>query len=365
MATPLSVMPWDECLLAPVKDRNIESWLRTEAGTAPEWTRYVLSSPWFARLAVHLDYDDRKVAALDNDLAMRVLLVVSQENSCRYCYAMVRMMLRLHGLNETRMRELESRLLLVRELPPDVAAAVRFARILNRGNPLDSAAEYQTLIRSGFRDEQILQLVWLILCMGVMNRLITTIAPAPAFLESASSHWALDIVRPLAGWVMARLPRARLMKEPEEAVLPFLQPLQKRYAGTLVEPVVRLALKGLWEESPLSIREKLLIFATVTEGIDCDPCRVEVNRLAAEAGIDPVDLKLMVSHLEKSGLSLRERLMLEYARESLWYEPQRLQRRAKAVHAQTGRTDLVEMLAVVALANMLVRMSAILGTDST
>lgn len=362
MATPLSAMQWDACLLEPIRDRTVETWLRNEAGAAPEWTRYFLTSPWFAQLAVHLDFDDRKVAALDGDLAMRVLLVVSQENSCRYCYAMVRVMLRLHGLNETRMRDLESRLRLKETLSPETEAAVRFARILNRGNPLDGAAEYQALIRSGFRDEQILQLIWMILCMGVMNRLITTIAPAPSFLEGASSHWMLEIVRPVANWVMARLPRVRLMNRTEAATMPFLQPLQERYAGTPVAPVIRMALKGLWEDCTLPVREKLLIFATVTEGIDCNVCREEIERLSTDSGIDPGDLRRMVSHLDEPGLSAREKLMLEYARESLWYEPQRLQRRARALYEATGRKDLVEMLAVVALANLFVRMSAALGS---
>ena len=41
------------------------------------------------------------------DLAGRVGLVVSQDNSCRYCYAGARALLNLMGVDDQRIRKLE------------------------------------------------------------------------------------------------------------------------------------------------------------------------------------------------------------------------------------------------------------------
>ena len=130
------------------------------------------------------------------------------------------------------------------------------------------------------------------------------------------------------------------------------------YEGSPIARVLAESLAQLWREQVVSPRHKLLIMATVGQGISCSVCRAEVTRLAAEEGLDAEVLYTSAAHLDDPALTQAERAMLEFARESLWYEPQKLQRRARALLEAVGTDRFVEMLAVVTLANMFTRLTA-------
>lgn len=358
MTTVLAQMPWESCLLEPVRDREVETWLKREVGIAPGWTRYLWASRWFTKAMIRIQFDQRLVPALGNNLALRVLLVVSQENSCRYCYAMLRMMLRLFGLNETRMQELEQHLADSRELPPQILAAVRFARIVNRGNPLSGTAARKTLTDAGFDEDSVKQLAYLVVSMGMMNRMGTAVALAPQFLETASSHWLLSVVQPIAVRLLQHLPKPKLSSARTERALPLLPTLVAVYAGSPIGNLLDEILADMWRSPTLSARDKLLIIATVAQGVDSATCRAEITRLANAEGLDATALFESVAHLDSAALSARERLMLEFTRESLWYEPQKLQRRAQGLHRAVGTAEFVDMMGVAILANMFIRLTA-------
>ena len=65
----------------------------------------MIPCPWVARAAVI--FNQRLAVHLDPQLADTIALVVSHENSCRYCYATVRVLLRVQGMSEERVQELE------------------------------------------------------------------------------------------------------------------------------------------------------------------------------------------------------------------------------------------------------------------
>ncbi|MGH8731592.1 MAG: hypothetical protein ACREVF_07740, partial [Burkholderiales bacterium] len=110
MANPLLDVSWDQCVLEPAPDRQAEAALRRETGSAPGWIRYFLSCPWLPRAAVRLGIGNKMLVHLDFATADLIALVVSQEHSCRYCYAVTRMQLRILGMSEERMQQLEQRL---------------------------------------------------------------------------------------------------------------------------------------------------------------------------------------------------------------------------------------------------------------
>jgi hypothetical protein len=57
------------------------------------------------------------------------------------------------------------------------------------------------------------------------------------------------------------------------------------------------------------------------------------------------------------------RLLVPFARETIWYEPAMLQRRARSLRDRLSPTQLLEATGVTALANGLCRMNAmVLGT---
>jgi len=100
MASPLLDVSWDQCLLEPAPDLQAEAALRRETGSAPGWIRYFLSCPWLPRAAIRLGIDNKLLVDLDFPTVDLIGLVVSQENSCRYCYAVTRMALRALGMSE-------------------------------------------------------------------------------------------------------------------------------------------------------------------------------------------------------------------------------------------------------------------------
>ena len=110
MASPLLNVSWDHCLLEPAPDRQAEAALRRETGSVPGWIRYFLSCPWLPRAAVQLSVYNKLLLHLDFPTLDLLELVVSRENACRYCYSMTRLQLRMLGMSEPRMQELEQRL---------------------------------------------------------------------------------------------------------------------------------------------------------------------------------------------------------------------------------------------------------------
>ena len=60
---------------------------------------------------VTLSYYGAPLAYVDYELADLVSLVVSQDSSCRYCYGMQRTVMRVHGVSEARIRQIEQNFL--------------------------------------------------------------------------------------------------------------------------------------------------------------------------------------------------------------------------------------------------------------
>ena len=70
--------------------------------------RYFVDCPWLARALVDLHPELGLLMHLDHHVADLVSLVVSQENSCRFCYAAVRAMLCIQGMSEARIQRIEA-----------------------------------------------------------------------------------------------------------------------------------------------------------------------------------------------------------------------------------------------------------------
>jgi AhpD family alkylhydroperoxidase len=363
MASPLMQLPWDACLLQPVHDRRIESFLKREAGSAPGWSRYFWSAPWFAKAAVRMGFESRTLVDLDFDLAHLVALAVSRENSCRYCYAVARAMLRMLGMNEAQMQDLERRLS-DNELDPRVMAAIRFARVVNRGNPLDGRAERETLLRAGFSTGEIRELAFVVISMGLYNRLSTIAALPPEPWENAPDHWAVQLCRPLIGGVIRRFIKPGKAEQTAPPPSPLAPALIGAYHGSPIARVLAESLHDLWAADRLTKREKLLMLATIARGIECEACRENVDGLASHTGVDPATLRAVVVHLDDPELDPRERALMQFARESLWYEPQPLQRRARVLLDLLGAEPFVEVVAVVTIANALARLIAAMADSA-
>ena len=88
---------------------------------------------------------------IEINLAEMLALVVSQENSCRYCFAAHRLLSRFAGMSETHLRRLEHDLL-TSVLPKREQRAIAFARRLSRSTPILALADLAPLIANGWSD---------------------------------------------------------------------------------------------------------------------------------------------------------------------------------------------------------------------
>ncbi|MEX2481236.1 MAG: hypothetical protein WD928_10275 [Gammaproteobacteria bacterium] len=357
MTNPLLQVPWEVCLLEPKQDRALARELKRELGKVPRWSRYFWASPWFAKAAIRLEFTNGLLLKLDFDLATLVALVVSRENSCRYCYATIRTVMRMLGLGEARLQAVETELA-AGELDPRRAAAVNFARAVNRGHQIDGRGERARLAAAGFAPDEIRELAYVAATMGFMNRVTTIAALPPTLWERASDSWLMQLSQPL----LAPLVKRMLQRGTPVAAAATESPLSARlracYKNSPIQSVLADSMRDMWASERLPQRSKLLMLATIAQGIDCAVCAQEIARLADAAALDVGEINRAAAHLDDPTLDSSERQLCEFARESLWYEPQIIQRKARALCEHLGEPRFVEALAIVALGNLLMRLAA-------
>src|SRR5262245_64794685 len=85
--TSLEHVEWGASLLEPRRERELERALRREMGAVPTMVHYFAACSWLARAIVELSPFQIQLVEIDFALADLIGLVVSQDNSCRYCFA--------------------------------------------------------------------------------------------------------------------------------------------------------------------------------------------------------------------------------------------------------------------------------------
>ncbi|MCM3900655.1 MAG: hypothetical protein ND866_03015, partial [Pyrinomonadaceae bacterium] len=148
MNSVLQQVEWESCLVEPFPDPTLQSYARRRWGIPNPMIAYFASVPWMARAVIDLHPEYGLLMHLDQTVADLVVLVVSQENSCRFCYAAVRGLLWAQGMSWARIQRMEQDLTRA-DLPPRTMAAVAFGRSQSRSGPAGARAARETLRRSG------------------------------------------------------------------------------------------------------------------------------------------------------------------------------------------------------------------------
>ena len=363
MASPLVQVSWDQCLLEPAPDRQAEAALRRETGAAPGWVRYYLSCPWLPRAAVRLGTDNSLLVHLDFPTVDLIGLVVSREHSCRYCYAATRMQMRILGMTEERMQRLEQRLS-SGDLDARTAAAVRFARRMARSAPLVTRQEVEQLSDTGFSDAEIREIAYVVASVAFFNRISTIPALPPYTWEQLADRWFIRLMRP----VMARVMQGGRKRGQFVA---FARPPEGPFAGVLLQfegspigPALACVLEEMWASPILSRQCKALMFAIIGRGLGCERSGGEMRGILEVEGLAPADVEQILAHLGGPGVGRDETALLAFARDSIWYEPVQIQRRARELRERLSTVQFVEALGVVSLANALCRLRAALPRQS-
>lgn len=345
---------WEACLLEPRPDREMEAFARREMGLVPADLHFFTPCPWVARAIVV--FNQRLAVRLDPQLADAIGLVVSHENSCRFCYATVRALLRIQGMSEERVQELEARLGGAAG-EPRLAAAVAFARRMARSAPLVDAEERRRLENAGFSEPEYREIAFVVAFMVFANRITTIPAIPPYEAEHAPRSWRFRLLRPFRARALAPFTNMAARTTAPSGPAHFAR-LVAVYQGSAIGAALARVMSEAWASPILPQRAKALMFAVIAKGLGCPRALGEADGMLRAAGLEQETSARALEHLHAPGLTENENLLLGFARDTLWYQPAVIQRRARAVRDRLGAAGFVEAVGVCALANATGRLCA-------
>ena len=353
----LQQVEWESCLVEPFPDPALQSYARRRWGIPNPMITYFASVPWLARAVIDLHPEYGLLMHLDQTVADLVVLVVSQENSCRFCYAAVRGLLWAQGMSWARIQRMEQDLTRA-DLPPRTMAAVAFGRSQSRSGPAGARAARETLRRSGLGVDEMKEIAFTAALTDFNNR-AHTIPAIPAYpIESMPDRLYVRLLRPLLGLIVKRH-RYRGQPTVLDPVPPYAYGrLVETYAGSPIGAILARTLAEMWASPHLTRRCKLLMLAVIARGLGCEVCAPEVSEALRREGLKESTLAQVLTHLDAPELDAIERLLVPFARETIWYEPAPLQRRARMLRDRLSGPQLLEAIGVASLANGLCRMGA-------
>ena len=359
MDSALSHVAWETSLVEPGHDPAMEAYARRRIGMPHITVRYFLAAPWVARTVVDLHVEFGLLLKLDQRTADLIGLVVSQENSCRFCYAIVRSTLWLQGMDAQRIQRVEQDFSRA-DLAPRTQAAIVYARAQSRSEPAGALSAWQTLRGAGIDTLEAKEIAFTVAITDFSNRAHTMVAVPYLPAERMPEHVLTRLLRPVIDRVMSKhrsrgQPQAAPLPDP---ALPYGR-LIEAFAGSPIAGALQRTLGEMWASPSLSRRCKLLMFAVVSRGLPCEVCELELTRALQREGLAADAVERILGHLDAPELDATERLLLPLARETLWYEPAVLQRRVRALRDVLTPPQLIEAIGVAALANALCRMTAV------
>src|SRR5438034_500408 len=121
LAAASANLEWGECIVPPAPvPPALQAEVRKAVGAVPGWLERLAPSPWLVRALCEIIA--RPFAHAPLEICNQVALVVSQENSCRYCYGIQRAVLKIFGQRDEHIDAL-GREAQVGELTPAARAA--------------------------------------------------------------------------------------------------------------------------------------------------------------------------------------------------------------------------------------------------
>lgn len=356
----LAQVEWDDCLVPPRKDPELEREVRKSFGRVPPSVPYHANSPWLVRVLIVGNHRSDVLVHLDLELADLIFLAVSQDSSCRYCYAAQRVALRVLGFDEERIRGIEHAAFDAEE-DRGSKLALDFARRLSRANPVPGEADLQALREAGFDEGAIREIACMAAYTVLANRATTLPAIPVDRVETFDQKLAFKILRPL----LARAFRARLRQGRPESLAEEWKQVPFAHVPLALDglPMARIQAEILalaFGPTALSQRAKALVFAVVARGLGSERCESEARRLLADEGLDGEQVDEVLAHLGSSKLDPIEAAIVPFARETIRVRPIEIQRGSRKLLDQLGVEEFVDLAGVVGVANAICRLSLVL-----
>jgi len=359
----LAHVAWEPCFVEARHDRELEARARRRMGLPNPAVRYFAAAPWVAHLAIDIHPEHGLLMHLDLHTSDLIGLVVSQENACRFCFAAVRAVLWFQGMDRQRVLRVEQEIARP-DLPAPVRAALDYARAQSRSGPAGAHAAWTALRATGVSAAEAREIAFSVAVTDCSNRLHTALAIPPVPFERAPQSLVMRLLRPLMERVTGtRRRRGNPVAPPARAPeLPYAR-LIAAFGDSPIAPALAQVLDEMWASRHLTRRCKLLMFAVVSRGLPCQVCELEITGALAREGLDAAAVARLLTHLDGPELEATERLLMSYARETLWYQPAMLQRHTRALRERLSAEQLVEAVGVAALANGLCRMAAVVMSE--
>jgi AhpD family alkylhydroperoxidase len=343
--------------LGPPPAPEVVALLKKRFGSVPEFALRLSHCPWM--LADYVLEDE--YAFIPYELADLVVLVVSQDNSCRHCYGASRAFLRMMGFTEERIERIEEDVHRV-DLDPRTRLALDYARRMSRANPRPGRREEEALLDAGFSREAIAELALHAANSVFGNRLMTLCAMEPTTFETMPDRWYAGLLRPIFQWSVRRERKRAPPRcfRPGENVGLAAQ-LLAALDGVPAAPRLRRFIDETFASPALPSRSKHLIFAVVARTLGCRALEAEASEALQSQGLEASDVADILDNLASPMLTALETRLVPLARETVRYlKPMPVQQRMRELSAHLSPAELLEMSVTFALANALGRLTVLL-----
>ena len=346
---------WSPCLLPETRNPELERELQGSGVESNPTIRYFLHLPWVARSLTVFRFHQGNLLHIDPAFGERVWLTVSQDQSCRYCYASMRAMLRFMGMPESRIRRLEQDLFTT-DLKPEELLALELARKVSQANPHVTLADVEPLLQAGYEPAAVRELVLLAAITVTGNRYSTLPSLPVDYVESAPDRWYLKLISPLISRRLTRHHRrgTETTLTPENESGPFGY-LVEALRGLPLSSHLRSLLDDAWVSTELSPRLRALIFGVIACGLECSLAEAEARRLLVGEGLSQADIDQIFAHLSSPHLTEDELTIIRFARETIRIQPAQIQEHAAQIRATLSPARFLDVVATAAVANGVAR----------
>jgi len=346
-------MEWGECLVPSTRaGPELAAEIRRQfGGTVPGWLQRFAWSAWLPR--AFAAGNAKPISYADPALCNLIALVVSQDNSCRYCYGAVRSVLRILGHREDFIARPE-RDFHTLDLSPGARAALDLARRVSRANPLPTRAAVGEVAAAGLAPAAVSEVVFYAAIGTFNNRVATLLAvPIDRGFESLPETPLFRLIRPLVAWKMRG---RRLQPTPPPPATPPFAALVAALGDSPSAGMVRRTVDEALASDVLPRRTKVLLFAVIARAVGSAYVEREARMLLVGDGSDASDVERVLEHLASPSLDAREARLVPFARETVRYQAGTIQRRMREVCAGFTPAETVETAGVLVLANAVCRM---------
>ncbi len=355
----MSEIEWEPCLLTQRAAPELELRFERETGRPGRLMRYFEGSPWIADTMVRVSVQINTVVHIDSNLVDQAGLAVSQDNSCRFCFGVQRAFLRVLGMSEKRITQLEQDLL-TGDFTPRERAALDFARRLSKSKPLAENTDLVPLKENGFSDEEIIELAGLIGLHLFLNRMSTFVALPPKQMEDLPDQWWMHFMRPFMAMKFRRMRhRGKVSALLDIEKTGPLSALVNAFDGLPMARELRIIIDRMWGASSLPPRTVSIMFAVVARALGSLPFEEEATLLLLDQGFSADEVNKVLTHLSSTTLTELEQLLVPLARETVWYQPAQIQRRCAEVQSQVSNEQFLDFCGAVSLLNTVCRLGVI------